>query len=95
MRIQLKNIGKLSNADISIEAITVIAGENNAGKSTVGKGLFSIFQSFYDYDKKIYEDKLQTIKNSLSGSNKLKNIIFGNQDDNSIDFFHKILLIHL
>lgn len=88
MRIQLNNIGKLSSADISIEAITVIAGENNAGKSTVGKGLFSLFQSFYDYDKKIYEDKLQSIKSSLSGSNILKNIIFGNQDDNSIVFFN-------
>ena len=36
MRLYLKNVGKVSEADIKLDGITVIAGENNTGKSTVG-----------------------------------------------------------
>ena len=35
MRLTLKNIGKIENADVKIDGITIIAGENNTGKSTV------------------------------------------------------------
>ena len=37
MRIKISNIGKIKEADVTINGITVIAGENNTGKSTVGK----------------------------------------------------------
>ena len=43
MKISLNNISKVKKADIEIKGITVIAGENNTGKSTVGKALWSIF----------------------------------------------------
>ena len=48
MFLGIKNLGKIETADIEINAITVIAGGNNSGKSTVGKTLFCIFNSFYD-----------------------------------------------
>ena len=47
MKLIIKNIGKLKNAEVEINGITVITGENNTGKSTVGKVLWSIFSSFY------------------------------------------------
>ena len=47
MRLYLKNVGKVSEADIKLDGITVIAGENNTGKSTVGKMLYCLFHSFY------------------------------------------------
>ena len=47
MKLSIKNVGKLKEADVEINGITVIAGENNTGKSTVGKVLWSIFSSFY------------------------------------------------
>ena len=51
MKLTINNIGKLKNAEVEINGITVIAGENNTGKSTVGKVLWSVFNSFY----KVYE----------------------------------------
>ncbi len=40
MKLSLKNMGKIGAATIEINGITVIAGENNTGKSTVGKALY-------------------------------------------------------
>lgn len=65
MRLQLKNIGKLSEADVEIKGVTVIAGENDTGKSTVGKVLFSVFNGFYDLERKIKSDRYKSISNSL------------------------------
>ncbi|HHD81741.1 MAG TPA: hypothetical protein ENK94_00945 [Campylobacterales bacterium] len=45
MEIQLKNIGMIKEANVKIDGLTVIAGENDTGKSTVGKMLFSIIKS--------------------------------------------------
>ena len=45
MRIFLKNIGKIDNAEVDIDGITVIAGENDTGKSTVGRALFAVENS--------------------------------------------------
>ena len=53
MRIQLENIGKIHQIQIDLNGITAIAGENNTGKSTVGKALFCIFNSFYHLNQKI------------------------------------------
>jgi len=55
MFLSIKNLGKIEAADIKIDGITVIAGENDTGKSTVGKTLFSVFNSFYQIDRQIYE----------------------------------------
>lgn len=40
MQLKLKNIGMIKEADITIDGLTVIAGENDTGKSTVGKALY-------------------------------------------------------
>ena len=56
MKLSLRNIGKLREADVEISGITVIAGENNTGKSTVGKALFSVFNGFYDVKRRIKEE---------------------------------------
>ncbi len=45
MRIKLENIGMLESADVKIDGLTVIAGENDTGKSTLGKALFAIVKS--------------------------------------------------
>lgn len=39
MKIKLNNIGMTDTAVVDIDGITVIAGENNTGKSTVSKAL--------------------------------------------------------
>lgn len=65
MKLYLENIGKLANTEIDIDGITVIAGKNGTGKSTVSKSLFSIFSSFYDYNEKINALRNNLLKNEL------------------------------
>ena len=43
MRLSFQNIGKVAKADIEVDAITVITGKNDTGKSTVGKLLYGIY----------------------------------------------------
>ncbi|HBA49755.1 MAG TPA: ATP-binding protein, partial [Lachnospiraceae bacterium] len=50
MKLHIENISKISMADIDLDGITVIAGSNNTGKSTVGKVLFALMNSFYNID---------------------------------------------
>jgi predicted ATPase len=45
MELQLKNIGMIKEANVKIDGLTVIAGENDTGKSTVGKALFLAYSS--------------------------------------------------
>ena len=59
MFLEIKNIGKFNNAKIEIDGITVIAGPNNTGKSTIGKFLFCIFNAFYNLEKKSRNEKLE------------------------------------
>ena len=53
MKLSIKNVGKLKEADVEINGITVITGENDTGKSTVSKTLFSLFSGFYNLNEKI------------------------------------------
>ena len=64
MKLSIKNFAKIKNADITIDGITVIAGENNTGKSTVGKILFSLFNSLSNVNEKILEERLKEIEKS-------------------------------
>lgn len=61
MRLILENVGKVQEADIKLDGITLIAGENNTGKSTVGKMLFCIFESFYKIERQISQERINTI----------------------------------
>lgn len=55
MKIELNNICKISHCEITLDGITVIAGENGTGKSTVGKALYSVFNSFSNIKEQINE----------------------------------------
>lgn len=75
MKLFLKNIGKIEKATIDLNGITVIAGENDTGKSTIGKALFAVFNSFYDIESKIKMEREKSIEN----------YIFANSNSNSIN----------
>ena len=65
MRLTLENIAKVRKADVEINGITVIAGENNTGKSTVGKALYSVFNSLYHVEDQMRDERLTTISNII------------------------------
>ena len=62
MKLHLENIGLIQDATIEMQGITVIAGENGTGKSTVGKALYSIFNSFYELQEQIRKERFQSIE---------------------------------
>lgn len=67
MILELKNIGKINQAKIELNGITVIAGENNTGKSTIGKMLFCVFHTFYRIEEQIREERTKSIVRVLNG----------------------------
>lgn len=73
MRLDIENFAKIKEAQILVDGITVIAGENNTGKSTVGKILFSIFNVLSDISEKISEEREKEIRQYLRIS--LRNIV--------------------
>lgn len=65
MELYLKNIGKVAEAKVEIKGITVVAGENDTGKSTVGRALFSLFNSFYEIGEQIRQERIASIVSVL------------------------------
>ena len=65
MKLHIENVAKIKKADIDVEGITVIAGSNNTGKSTVGKALFAMFESFYSLEKFVEDWKPNDAKKIL------------------------------
>lgn len=67
MKLTLDNIGNVKHAEIEINGISVIAGQNGTGKSTISRSLFSIFSANYDLINKISNDRMKAINNYLEG----------------------------
>ncbi len=89
MIFKIKNFGKIAEANIKLDGITVICGDNNTGKSTVGKALFSFFNGLNDYKSKIDAQKNSklraTIRNYASNPMDLP-FVKTFYSENSIDF---------
>lgn len=66
MKLELENVGKISHANIELNGITVIAGENNTGKSTIGKMLFCVFHAFYKIEEQIIVERTKSISRVLN-----------------------------
>ena len=80
MELIIQNIGKISSADIKLDGITVICGENNSGKSTIGKILFSYFNSMCDFQTKIDKQKRQAVASYFSKNFMNSDVLFFPQD---------------
>lgn len=63
MQITLKNINKIKEGTINLNGLTVIAGVNDSGKSTVGKMLFALTKAIYN--TKHYSENRRTRDISL------------------------------
>jgi predicted ATPase len=57
MKLILENIGLLKHAEITLHKLCVIAGENDNGKSTVGKIMFCIVKAINRYKEDLQESK--------------------------------------
>lgn len=62
MELNIKNFARIKEASIKIDGITVIAGENNTSKSTIGKILFASFNSLKNIDEKVNSEINSSIR---------------------------------
>jgi len=98
MNLEIKNFAKIKYADIKINGLTIIAGENNTGKSTIGKLLFVLYRIFNNMDEQIVRERKKSISKALSNSNKIMNLIFKSnsyEDDSDIEVDEYFNLINL
>ena len=65
MEIRLNNIGIVRNSTIKLDGLTVITGDNNSGKTTVGKTLYSLLDAVTDIRLKNQMDRIAYIINTL------------------------------
>lgn len=56
MELNIRNIGKIGLADVVIDGIIVIGGQNGTGKSSISRALFSMASGFYEFEKRIEEE---------------------------------------
>lgn len=76
MELTINNIGLVKNATVKLEGLSVIAGENDTGKSTVGKTVFSIIKGMNNHHKDFKEDKFTQIIITFYTTNILFNLFY-------------------
>ena len=83
MLFEINNIGKIRKAKIEMKGITVIAGDNNTGKSTYGKVLYCMFNAFCNANAAIHRERMRNIEDFIfsffrpypRSGNQLKNLL--------------------
>lgn len=66
MNLRIQNFAKISDINLRLDGITVIAGDNNTGKSTTGKVLYSVFRGLSKIDHRIIKERIRTAKRAFS-----------------------------
>ncbi len=75
MKLKIRSIARVKNAEVDINGITIIAGSNSTGKSTVSKALFSVFNTFYKINTKVRREKIYAVQSIFRNEDKYFEII--------------------
>lgn len=65
MKFCIENLARIYKAEITIDGITVIAGYNSTGKSTISKALVSCMRAYSAMNLKIRRQRISTIARAL------------------------------
>ena len=65
MKLTVKNIGKVREAEIRIDGITVVCGINDSGKSTIGKVVYSFFDGMSNLGGRVSDERRKKIEDDL------------------------------
>lgn len=65
MLIRLQNIGIIRDSTLALDGLTVIAGRNGSGKTTVGKTLYAMLDAVMDLQEKSRSDRSHYVENQL------------------------------
>lgn len=71
MKLKLQNIGIIEDADINIDGITLIAGQNDSGKSTIGKVLYALIRGVNIDEDKFNSSKSEFVRNKIKAVRNL------------------------
>ena len=75
MWIGLKNIARVEYADITLNGITVVAGANGSGKSTISKSLYAALEVVHDPQRQVQLEKRR------SRISMIRNLIYHSAGD--------------
>lgn len=89
MNIELKNIALIEEGDLELKGITLIADENDSGKSTIGKTLFTTLTTLNSFEKEFLTNLSQRIEVSYFS---LKSISEESLDNNEIKIINQSIL---
>lgn len=66
MQIKVKNTAKILDAEVILDGVTVLAGYNNMGKSTILKAAYTTLSTFHNMDNKIRAVRAQSMSSYFS-----------------------------
>ena len=95
MRLYLKNIGMLKEADVKLNGLTVIAGENDTGKSTVGKVIFSVVKGIQKYEESLEDKFKEELFKYLDDFYDKYNNILQDEDKLAVTFFPSVFVNYI
>ena len=93
MQLSINNVGIIKKSTINVDGLTVVAGANNSGKSTIGKTAYAIIRAVEDYETRAAFDRcdyaitlLRDIPSLFPFSirNEIKSMTKSATEDNSI-----------
>ena len=64
LKLIVRHFAKVAKADIELNGVTVIVGENNSGKSTIGKALYSLCSVFGNLDERVRESRFESLNDA-------------------------------
>jgi len=95
MKLSFENVGKVAKAEIEVDLITIIAGDNDTGKSTAGKILYSIYTALRDLTpEKLLWDKVKSLIEDEEGILSLidKSLVSKDGVSHRIAHFYELLI---
>ena len=77
MKLTIHNFAKIASAELQLDGMTVVCGDNNTGKSTAGKALVTLIELFNDLELKVIDarkDKYHSLLFNKSRVSRLEGI---------------------
>lgn len=84
MQINIENFGKIKKANVCCSGLTLLTGNNDNGKSTIGKLLFSVIETisiYQDYSAKKFEIEKYTQSEFFAFSTKIYEFLKNKKKD--------------
>ena len=90
MKLKIKNIGMFQEAEVLLEGITVIAGKNDTGKSTIGKVIFSLIKADNMAVARFKNWRIEGIKESLRN---IRHLIFFKTGNPNLRVLNRLMIL--